>query len=374
MRKIKLAVLVKEFNPYSGASNALFNILNEFNLSEFEIHIFASKIPKKSDFFTYKIPVIKIFKWTNVLSYPLFLKFKFNPAKFDVIFSNIYTFENVDIFRSGGGCHLHFLECKKKYGLFSKGLFLDYMPNQIVKKYLEKKTLKSNQLKKIITNFETGKNEYIKNYNINPDKIKILHNGKLDYPDFLENEIESLKFKLNISKGEFVILFVGSGYETKGLIYLIKACKILKEKFNFNNFKIIIIGKDHKISYYKNFANKIKVSKNILFLGAQSPVYIYYKIANVFVIPSMFEAFSNACIEAYSYKVPIITSRNNGFVDVMKSNSDFILERPDDVEKLAEIIFKIYEQKIQFNFDYKFLSMKEYSKIFSDEIKALSKK
>jgi UDP-glucose:(heptosyl)LPS alpha-1,3-glucosyltransferase len=64
-----------------------------------------------------------------------------------------------------------------------------------------------------------------------------------------------------------------------------------------------------------------------------------YVAADLFVLPTVYDPFSNACLEALSDGVPVITTSSNGFSEIIQSGvHGEILDRPDDVQALANAI------------------------------------
>jgi UDP-glucose:(heptosyl)LPS alpha-1,3-glucosyltransferase len=61
--------------------------------------------------------------------------------------------------------------------------------------------------------------------------------------------------------------------------------------------------------------------------------------ADIFVLPTLYDPFSNACLEALAAGVPVITTVNNGFSEIIESGvHGEILKDPEDVAALADAI------------------------------------
>lgn len=72
------------------------------------------------------------------------------------------------------------------------------------------------------------------------------------------------------------------------------------------------------------------------FLGADQDVRALYAAADVFVLPTLYDPFSNACLEAMSFGLPVITTRDNGFSEILAPGEEGeILEDPADPRALA---------------------------------------
>ena len=61
--------------------------------------------------------------------------------------------------------------------------------------------------------------------------------------------------------------------------------------------------------------------------------------ADLFLLPTIYDPFSNASLEALSAGLPVITTSANGFSEVMRPDLDGeILRAPDDIEAMAAAI------------------------------------
>jgi UDP-glucose:(heptosyl)LPS alpha-1,3-glucosyltransferase len=61
--------------------------------------------------------------------------------------------------------------------------------------------------------------------------------------------------------------------------------------------------------------------------------------ADVFILPTIYDPFSNACLEALAAGLPVITTAQNGFSEIIESGVEGeIVAEPDDVKGLATAI------------------------------------
>ncbi|HLA51136.1 MAG TPA: glycosyltransferase family 4 protein, partial [Thermodesulfobacteriota bacterium] len=155
-------------------------------------------------------------------------------------------------------------------------------------------------------------------------------------PGCIDKNRAAYREKLNI-KDEIALLFVGSGFERKGLGFLIEAVGILKGS-GYNKIKLIVAGKG-KIKKYKNAADRLGIGKDVIFTGPVKDVQGYYSAADIFVLPSIYEPFSNACLEAMASGLPVVTSRINGASEILTDGKDgIIIDNPSNPEEIAEKI------------------------------------
>lgn len=143
-------------------------------------------------------------------------------------------------------------------------------------------------------------------YSVNDEKIYLAPNG-LSY--FYKSDMDHLsdtRVKLNISKKEKIILFVGRVNKIKGIYELINAFKnVLKE---YGNCRLVIIGTlfDHinTLKYSSNIAPKITFTGQISLKELKD----WYRIADIGVLSSYVEQCSYTGIEMMMYGLPVVAS------------------------------------------------------------------
>lgn len=161
----------------------------------------------------------------------------------------------------------------------------------------------------------------------------------------IPNGIDLEEFNPNIPKvkkycdGKINILFVGRIDERKGLIYLLKAYKILKEKFE--NIRLIVIGKGEKEKECREFVRKNKL-KDIHFEGEKQGIELvsYYSTCDIFCAPAIFgESFGIVLLEAMACQKPIVGFANEGYLQLLKDKiAEKFLAKPRDHQELSQKI------------------------------------
>lgn len=145
--------------------------------------------------------------------------------------------------------------------------------------------------------------------------------------------------------GKINILFVGRIEERKGLIYLLKAFKILKEKNK--NIRLIIVGEGDKKEKMEKFVKK-KTIPDIIFEGMvkEEDLPKYYRTADIFCSPAIFgESFGIVLLEAMASGKPIVAFANKGYKEVLKGKGEISLVRPRDFKGLVKKLEKFIQNQ-----------------------------
>ncbi len=161
----------------------------------------------------------------------------------------------------------------------------------------------------------------------------------------IPNGIELTEFHPKIPKikkfcdKKINLLFVGRIEERKGLIYLLKAFKILSKKFS--HLRLIVVGDGPERKKCEEFKNKNNL-KDVYFEGEKTGKEIpsYYSTADIFIAPSIFgESFGIVLLEAMASGKPVVAFANEGYKAVLKnSKGERFLARPKDYHDLAKKI------------------------------------
>jgi len=234
-----------------------------------------------------------------------------------------------DIYRAGDGVHKHFLRIEKKSLL---------NPLHPIYLFLEKKCFRN--AKKIIANSDMIKQQIIHYYKIDAKKIDVLYNG-ISFPkyDIAESFKKiSIEFPQIINKKIF--LFIGSGYERKGVVEFLDILKKIKNQ----NYIAIVIGKEKKIDFYKKISVKYNLSERVIFLGPRFDVEDFYAIGDFYILPTKYEPFSNTILEAMYFRNIVFTTSDNGASEIL--SSDFVFDR-NNLEKVSRKIDSLFDQPKQ---------------------------
>lgn len=306
-----------------------------------EVHLIVGNIhvPIDKRIVVHKIPVIKLGRFLKILSFLLFSQRVLKKHQFDIIQGFGRTIKQ-DVFRAGGGCHKEYRKnvIQKIRNPFLR-YFKLYLPYQLLLLYIEKKQFSKNNFRKIVTVSNQVKKEIISHYNILEEDIEVIYNGvdiEALNPKNRERYFSEVRKKFNIKLNEKVILFLGTGFERKGLSLLIQAFAILMD--DSPDIKLLVVGKDNNIQRYVHLSEELRVANRVVFTGPQSDVKMFYVAADVFVLPTLYEPFGNVCLEAMASGLPVITSRVNGVSEIMEGTDCLLLDDPTDIKGMAKKI------------------------------------
>ena len=343
---MKIAVIRQKFVNYGGAEQFVSGYANQLANMGHAIHIFANQWTPSNhpNIKIHSVRAIKRNPFLRVLSFAWFVLQSIRSESFDIIQSHERIWRQ-DIYRAGDGCHCEWLERRACYLPFMKKFFFRFNLFHQLVLILEKRIFEKGECKKIIAISEMVKRDILKHYQLPEERVEVVYNGvQLDRfnPSNRKPFREEVRQQLIISDKEVMILFVGSGFERKGLEYLVKSVRYMKYK----NWRLVLLGKG-KWKRYLQFASKDD-QKKITHLEPIDKIEKLYAAADFFVLPSIYEPFGNANLEALASGLPIITSRNCGAAEIITPKKEgIILEDPSDYKAIADAIDFLMDSKIR---------------------------
>jgi len=141
---------------------------------------------------------------------------------------------------------------------------------------------------------------------------------------------ERLRVEAHAGPGEILIGTAGTNFALKGLGTLIHALALLPP-----NFRLEVAG-DRGPDHWLHLAHELGVAGRLRFHGRVTDMPAFYAAADVFALPTYYDACSNAVLEALACGLPTISSTRNG-------SAIFVPERhrlhdPGDAAALAAIL------------------------------------
>lgn len=166
---------------------------------------------------------------------------------------------------------------------------------------------------KIIAISNFIKNRLIHNYGVDESKIEIIHNGGIS------DLLPSLEKYNCFTKNDKIVLFAGRMTLQKGPEYFIKAAKVVLEYEP--DTKFIIAGSGDMLSQMIELSADLGIGKSVLFYGFynREEAEKLFRVADVFVMPSVSEPFGIVPLEAIAKGTPTIISKQSGISEVLEN-------------------------------------------------------
>lgn len=134
-----------------------------------------------------------------------------------------------------------------------------------------------------------------------------------------------------------LILFVGSGFKTKGLDRAIIAIASLPESLR-ETVKFFVIGQDKK-DFFEKLAKRYGIEHLVCFLGGRSDVPDFIAAADLLLHPAYAENTGNVLLEAVISGLPVLTTAICGFSShITRANAGLVLKEPFSQQGLNQAL------------------------------------
>jgi UDP-glucose:(heptosyl)LPS alpha-1,3-glucosyltransferase len=315
---VKLALVRQKYRPDGGAERFISRALSELQTHDLDLTIVArSWEPQAGIHFLPCNPA----KWGRVSREQGFAKAvckALSKENFDLVQSH-ERLSCCDIYRAGDGVHRIWLE---QHARVMSPVAAWWMKQSRFHRYVmaaEKAMFTHPRLKKVICNSEMVKQEIMSCFNLPSDKLEVIYSYvDLEYfsPEFKNVQCAIQRKALGIPLDASVFIFVGSGFERKGLAAALAAMAKADNKSH-----LIVVGKDKRLSKYRSLANDFGIIDRVHFMGVQKDVRPFYAAADALILPTLYDPFPNVVLEAMASGLAVITSTKCGGAEFIESET-----------------------------------------------------
>lgn len=191
---------------------------------------------------------------------------------------------------------------------------------------------------KIIAVSQFTKNQILRSYNVNQDKISVIYNA-IDKNEFSTNNQDKDYPDFNNKK---VVLFLGRITLHKGPDYFIKAAKKVLD--HRDDVVFVISGSGDMENQVIEQAADLGIADRVLFTGflRNEKLKKIYKMATLYVLPSVSEPFGITPLESLACKTPVLVSNQSGVSEILRHclKVDFW-----DIDEMANKIISVLDNE-----------------------------
>lgn len=248
----------------------------------------------------------------------------------------LYSLERIlecDCYRAGDGVHKLWLERRVAHepGVRAFFRFMNRKHGELLE--LERNMFEHRGARHVIANSRMVQNEIMGAFGYPGENITVIYNG-LPETHFKKKPQSRTEMRQHwrLRDKDVAILFAGSGWDRKGLKYAIQAVDGISDP----NAQLFVAGKGKTRAYTS--------SRKVRLLGPVSDMQSLLTAMDLFLLPTVYDPFSNACLEALSYGLPVITTATNGFAEIIEpSVHGAVIDRADNIPALCHALVEWLE-------------------------------
>jgi glycosyltransferase involved in cell wall biosynthesis len=189
---------------------------------------------------------------------------------------------------------------------------------------------------RILTVSEASKHDILRFFAVPPDKVEVVYNAidERFWDTPAEDDVARVRERFQLHHK--YVLYVGNIKPHKNLVRLIEAFDGLR-RLGFDDVKLLIIGDQiSKLPALRRAVHRYKLHKEVRFLGYvnDETLAILYRLASLFVFPSLYEGFGLPPLEAMACGAPVVTSNVSSLPEV--ADDAAVLVNPYEVDSIVE--------------------------------------
>jgi UDP-glucose:(heptosyl)LPS alpha-1,3-glucosyltransferase len=234
-----------------------------------------------------------------------------------------------DVYRAGDGVHREWLRQRARTQGALGRLATALNPYHYYVKAAEKRLFGSARLKAVICNSKMVKDEIRNHFGVAEEKLRVIYSGvdtRVFHPD-LKRHRAAVRAQYVVPEDAALFLFVGSGFERKGVTTLLEAMARLSA-----GTYLLVVGHDKNLEKYQARAQRLGLGGRVRFAGRQGDVKPFYGAADGLVLPTLYDPFPNVALEAMASGVPVITSSKCGAAELIRDGENgFVCDALDSI-------------------------------------------
>jgi UDP-glucose:(heptosyl)LPS alpha-1,3-glucosyltransferase len=330
---MRIALVRQRYNPFGGAEKFIERAIGALENEGAEITLFTRQWQGgRSRAAVVVDPPYAGRLWRDA-SFSRQVREALSTRTFDLVQSH-ERIPGCDLYRAGDGVHSQWLKNRQRSASLWERVGIRFNPYHWYVCAAERALFEHPALRAVICNSNMVSKEIESTFSIARRKLHVIYNGvDLVYfnPDERRKSRESARARLGCSQGDTLFSFVGSGFARKGLSAALDALAASGRR----DLKLLVAGEDRSTKKFSAQAARLGLSDRVTFLGGVDDVRFVYSASDCFILPTRYDPFPNAALEALAMGVPIIVSSQCGAAEIVEQGSNGWVCSPDDAGAIA---------------------------------------
>jgi glycosyltransferase involved in cell wall biosynthesis len=216
-------------------------------------------------------------------------------------------------------------------------MFPQYLPNRMAYAYARAQMwTAAHRSDCILTVSDASKRDILHLFNIPPEKIVVVYNAIDAHFSVTPPPDAVARLRERYQLDHRFLLYVGNIKPHKNLVRLIEAFSELRTG-DLEDLKLLIIGDEiSKLPALRLAVHRHKLHKHVRFLGyvPDDQLAVLYRLAAVFVFPSLYEGFGLPPLEAMASGTPVVVSNVSSLPEVVGDAA--VLVDPHDIDSIVD--------------------------------------
>jgi UDP-glucose:(heptosyl)LPS alpha-1,3-glucosyltransferase len=309
---MKVGLICRPFSFHGGVETATAGLLGALAREGHAVELISTeRQPDVPGVPVRRVRVLRHPSLLRLLSFALAAQREAARHGYDLVQSHERALHQ-DLYRAGEGCHRAYLA--------AMGRRPGASPYHRLVCALERRIFQLRAARHVVAIARQGQEEMARLYGTAPADATVIYNGvdlERFHPDQRARHRAVARTALGIPEGTWTVLFVGSGFERKGLDPLLGALARLPDPAS----RLVVAGKGD-VPRYQRLAARLGVAERVVWMGPVPEVERLYAAADAVALPARYEPFGNVHLEALAAGVPVLTSTHAGGAEVVRAGEN----------------------------------------------------
>ena len=183
----------------------------------------------------------------------------------------------------------------------------------------------------------------VKSIGVPSEKLVVIYNS-VEISEYQGGvDVARIREELEIDPAHTVVGTVSRLDEAKGIRYFLQA--VPEVLIRNSEVSFLIVGDGSQRRELERLARDLGIESRVIFAGYRPDVVKMLAIMDVFVLPSLYERFPNAVLEAMAIAKPVVATRVGGTPEAVEDGVTGLLVPPRDPKALAEAIIALLQDR-----------------------------
>jgi UDP-glucose:(heptosyl)LPS alpha-1,3-glucosyltransferase len=309
---MKLGLVCRPLSFHGGIETATAGLLGALRREGHAVELISTRRqPDVPGVPVHRVPILRHPSTLRLLSFALAAQREAARHGYDLVQSHERALRQ-DLYRAGEGCHRAYLA--------AMGRRPGADPYHRLVCALERRIFRLQAARHVVAISRMGKAEIERLYGTAPSDVTLVYNGvdlERFHPDHRARHRAPTRERLGIDGEAWTVLFVGSGFERKGLGPLLEGFARLPDPGR----RLVVAGKGD-VAGHRRLAARLGLDDRVVWTGPVPDVERLYAAADAVALPARYEPFGNVHLEALASGVPVLTSAWAGGSEIVRGGDN----------------------------------------------------
>jgi len=311
-RPLGLAIVRQQYRADGGAERFTSSLISALGDHRYEVAVLTRRWQDDNGVTAIRCNPPCLGRLTRDWGFALAVGRQLREHRFDLVQSNERV-PGCDVYRAGDGVHRQWLVHRRRVQSWPARLFSALSPYHAYVQWIERCVFEHPRLRAVICNSHMVRQEILKYFHVEPAKLHVIYNA-VDSHRFgphLKKHRAAIRGEFGIPESATLFVFVGSGFERKGLRYAIEGLT------GVTGAHLLVVGGDKQAPHYVRLAQKLGLADRVHFAGIRSDVGPCYGAADALLLPTLYDPMPNVTLEAMACGLPLVVSTTCGAAELL---------------------------------------------------------